>query len=166
MFGHVCSYFSVGFLVVTLIIVTLEDNGSIKSWFSVAMKIGASAKGLSWTVIPYASNWLVFTRVWYMVAPIYIALLRIRIVVSPVSGLFYAVDDWTMGTVFMVSYTSVYVTTSHYLPLKYMTMQLEPQTRLPAYESRYIVLRTTYPWTWDNTFLFPDWKPEILLLAF
>ena len=39
--GHVCSSFSVGFLVVNPGIVPLEDNRIIKSWSSFAMKIGA-----------------------------------------------------------------------------------------------------------------------------
>ena len=72
---------------VTPSIVPLEDNGIIKSWSSVAMKIGASEKGLSWTVIPYALSWLGFARAISIVSPIHIALLSIRTVVSPVSGL-------------------------------------------------------------------------------
>ena len=38
------------------------------------MKIGASAKGLSWTFIPYARSWLGLIRVWSMVSPIHISL--------------------------------------------------------------------------------------------
>ena len=83
--------FSMGVLVVTPSIVSFEENRSIKSRSSVDMKIGASAKGLSCNVIPYARNWLGFTSVQSMIAPIQIDLLRIRIVVSPVSGLTYAV---------------------------------------------------------------------------
>ena len=105
-YGHVCSSLSAGALVV---------NPSIVP--SVATKIRDSAKGLSWTIIPYACNWLGFTRVWSMVSPIQIALLRIRIVVSPVSLLSYTEADWTIGTAFMVSYASVYGATSHYLPV-------------------------------------------------
>ena len=52
-----------GFIVDTPSVFPLEDNRIIKSWFSVAMEIGASEKGLSWNVIPYACNCLVFTRV-------------------------------------------------------------------------------------------------------
>ena len=42
--GHVCSSFSVGVLVVTPSIVTLEDNGSIKSFPYVATKMGILQK--------------------------------------------------------------------------------------------------------------------------
>ena len=61
--GHICSSLSMGVLLVNRIIVPLEDNRSIKSWSSIAMKIGAYEKVLSLTVIPYAHNWLVFSRV-------------------------------------------------------------------------------------------------------
>ena len=61
--GHVCSSLSAGVLVANQSIVPLEENGSIKSWSSVAMEIGASEKGLSWNVILYAHSWLGFTRV-------------------------------------------------------------------------------------------------------
>ena len=61
--GHACSSLAVGVIVVTPSIVSLEDNGSIKSWSYVAMKNGDFAKGLSWTVIPYVRSWLGFTRV-------------------------------------------------------------------------------------------------------
>ena len=80
-----------GVLVVNPSIVPSEDTGSIQSWSSVATKIEAYAKVLYWTVISYARNWLGFTSVQSMIAPIQIDLLRIRIVVSPVSGLTYAV---------------------------------------------------------------------------
>ena len=114
--GQVCISLSVGVLVVTPSIVNLEENGSTKLWSSFARKIGAYAKGLSWTVIPYARSWLGFTIVWSMVSPIYIALLRIRIVVSPLSVLFYAVSTRTIVTAFMVLYASLYGATSHTLP--------------------------------------------------
>ena len=90
-YGHVCSSLSMRVIVVTPSIVLLESNGSIKSWSSVATKIGDYAKGPSWNVILFAHGWLGFTRVCYMVSPIQIYSLRIRILVSPVSGFLYAV---------------------------------------------------------------------------
>ena len=75
-----------------------------------------------------------------MVSLIYVAPLRISIVVSPVSGLLYAVTPWTIGTAFMVLYASVYGATSHYLPVKCMMMQLKPQKIVSACESSSIVL--------------------------
>ena len=134
-FGLVCSYFYMGVLVATPSIVPLKDNDSIKSWSSVAMKIGASARGLHWNVIPYAWNWLGFTRVLSMVALVQISLLRIRIMVSPVLGLWYDVASWTTGTDFIFSYASVYGAMSHPFPVKYMTMQLDPQKIVSACES-------------------------------
>ena len=50
-------------------------------------------------------------------SPIYISLLKIKIVLSPVSGLLYDVAACTIGTVFMVSYASFHGVTSHYLPI-------------------------------------------------
>ena len=70
---------------------TTQNNGIMKSWFYIAMEIGASAKGLSSNIIPYARNEFFSVRVRSMVAPIHITSLRIRIVVSPASGLMYAV---------------------------------------------------------------------------
>ena len=64
------------------------------------------------------------------ISPIHIALLRISILVYPVSVLLYDVASWTIGTDFMVSYVSVYGAMSHYLPEKCMTMQLDPQKRV------------------------------------
>ena len=129
------------------------------------MKIGASAKGLSWTFILYASGWLDFTRVWSMVSPIYITPLSISIVVSPVSGLFYAVAAWTVGTNFMVSHASVYGATFYSFSVKFMTMQLKPQTIVSACESSSIILYTTDPRPWVDTFLFSYLKLEILRLV-
>ena len=40
-----------------------DDNRSIKSWSSVSIKIGASVKGLSWTIITYAHNLFGITSV-------------------------------------------------------------------------------------------------------
>ena len=130
-FGHVCSSFSVEVLVGTPSIGHLEDNKIIKSWSSVATKIGASSKGLYLTVIPYARSWLGFTRLWSVVSHIQISLLRISIVLSPVSWFPYAVAAWTIGTAFMVFYASVYGVTSHSLPVKCTTMQLELQKLCP-----------------------------------
>ena len=138
--GHVCSSLYVGDLVVTLGIVFLENNGRIKSWSSVDVNVGDSAKGFSWTVIPYERSWLGFTRVWYMVLPIQIASLRIRIVVYPGSVLSYDVAAWIIDIDCMVLYASVYGVTSHYFPVKCMTMQLDPQTIVSACESSFIVL--------------------------
>ena len=90
-----------------------------------------------------------------MVSHIQISSLRIKIVVSPVSGLLYAVADLTIGTAFMVFYASVYGATSNYLPVKCMTMQLEPQKIMPVCKSISIVIYTTDPYTWTVTFLFP-----------
>ena len=163
--GQVCSSLSVGFLVVTPSIVSFEENEIIKSWSSVSMKIVASEKGLSSTIISYAHSWLVFNRVWYIISPIQIDLLSIRIVVSPVSGLLYAVFAWTIGPAFIVSYTSVYGATSHSLTVKSTTMQLEPQTVASACESRSILLYKTDTQHWANTFLLPAWKREILRLS-
>ena len=129
------------------------------------MKIGASTKGLSCNVIPYAHSWLGFTRVWSMVSHIQIDSLRIRIVVYPVSGFLYAVSAWTIGTSFMVSYLSVCGAKSHSLPIKCMTMQLEPQNIESACESRSIVMYTTDTRPWASTFLFPYLNPEILRLV-
>ena len=68
--GNICSYLFVGFLLMNPSIVPSEDSKNINSWSSVAMKVGASEKGLFWTVIPYAHSFLGFTRVWSMVSPI------------------------------------------------------------------------------------------------
>ena len=54
--GNVCISLSVGFIVMTPSILPLEDNRIINSWSFVAIKIGASEKGLSWNFIPYARN--------------------------------------------------------------------------------------------------------------
>ena len=138
--GHVCSSLSVGFLVVTPSIVPFEDNGSINSWSSAAMKIGDSEKGLSWTLVPYARNWLGFTRVWSVASRIHIALLGMRIVVSPVLGLLYTVAAWNINTAFIVSCASVYGATSHSYPVKCIMMKLETQTIVSKCESRYIMI--------------------------
>ena len=53
-----------------------------------------------------------------MVSPIQIAFLRISIVVSCVSLLFYTVDVSTIGTEFMVSYVSVYGAMSYFFARK------------------------------------------------
>ena len=138
--GHFCSSLSMKVLVATPSIVSLEYNGSINSRSSFAKKIGDYTKWLSWNVIPYARIWLGFTRVLSMVSPIHISLLSIRIMVSYVSELAYSVGVWTIGTAFMISYSSVYGATSHSLPVKCMTMQLDPQTIEFACDSISIVL--------------------------
>ena len=87
------------------------------------------------------------------------------IVVSPVSGLSNTVAAWTILTDFMVFYAPVYGATSHYLPVKWMTMQLDPQTIMSICKSSYILLYTTDPQTRADTFFFPYWKLEILRLS-